>query len=258
MINTKVFLKLPLSFKDKIKIYPPSVLEVVENDDYYKYIQVLTLSQEEIEDLITEGEKKNPTNHIENTKFPTPLEFLLINCNNSTLYEKIVKDAFQFFIKQEVVFLYKEKSILIGNLEEQLLKAKSLDELFLINETNFFEFQNLIRTAVGLKKVALPKIDEDPRIRQMKAKARYRDKIKAKQLQKDGITLGLSLAAICCMNMGLNPLNIGQISYASVSDLTKIYQQKESYETDIRSIQAGADSKKINPKYWIKENKEEN
>ena len=84
----------------------------------------------------------------------------------------------------------------------------------------------------------------------MKALARYRDKIKAKQ--GGGINLITSLAAICCMGIGITPLNIGEMSYAAVSILINTYQNKEKYEIDIASIQAGANSKKVNPKYWIK------
>ena len=141
MINTKVFLNLPLIFKEKVKIYPPTVYDVVKDNNYYKYLQVLTFSQEEIEDLIMEDKRKN-SNSLEdykiNNNFPTPLEFLFINCSGSSHYEKIVQDAFKFFLKQEIIFLYKEKSILVGNLEEQLLSAKKLDDLVLINESNFF------------------------------------------------------------------------------------------------------------------------
>jgi hypothetical protein len=31
-----------------------------------------------------------------------------------------------------------------------------------------------------------------------------------------------------------------------------MYQQNEEYDIDIRSLLAGADSKKVKPKYWIK------
>jgi hypothetical protein len=37
-----------------------------------------------------------------------------------------------------------------------------------------------------------------------------RDKVKAKS--KDTLTLGSTLAAICCMDLNLNPLNIGELS----------------------------------------------
>ena len=95
-----------------------------------------------------------------------------------------------------------------------------------------------------------PDPDEDPRVKRIKAKARYRDKIKAKKGM--GITLGTLLASICCMGIGINPLNVGELSYASVDSLIKTYQEKEKYETDIKALMAGADSKKIKPKYWIR------
>jgi len=60
------------------------------------------------------------------------------------------------------------------------------------------------------------------------------------------------LASICCMNFGINPLNIGELSYASISILMRYYQEKEKYNIDIQSLLAGADSKKVKPKDWIR------
>ena len=51
------------------------------------------------------------------------------------------------------------------------------------------------------------------------------------------------------MNMGLNPLNVGEITYASMGELIHMYQEKEKYDLDIRQLLAGADSKKIKPIY---------
>ena len=82
----------------------------------------------------------------------------------------------------------------------------------------------------------------------MKAKARLRDRVKAKQ---KGISLATTLVAICCMNLGLNPLNIGEISYASVFALMNMMQQKEKYEIDVQSMLAGAKDVKL--KYWIRD-----
>ena len=56
------------------------------------------------------------------------------------------------------------------------------------------------------------------------------------------------------MGIGLNPLNIGEISYAAIKQLVEKYQQKEKYDIDIKSLLAGADSKKIKPKYWMNKN----
>jgi hypothetical protein len=100
--------------------------------------------------------------------------------------------------------------------------------------------------------------EEDPMIAEIKRRARERDRIKAKRASKgkDGISLSTCLTAICCMGIGITPLNIGEMSYAAVGPIMKIMQDKEKYDIDIRSLLAGADSKKVKPKYWIRNSNE--
>ena len=94
----------------------------------------------------------------------------------------ILKGAITFFVHDKVSFLYEQKSIVIGDLSEIVKTLKSVEELpKLIKEDNFFNFQNLIREALGDKAIEPPNPNEDPRVKRIKAKARYRDKIKAKQ-----------------------------------------------------------------------------
>jgi len=101
------------------------------------------------------------------------------------------------------------------------LADKSFDNATLIKEEDYFELQNLFRMVLGQKTVEAPNPKEHPRIREMKARARYRDRIKAKKGK--GITLTTSLVALCCMNLGINPLNLGEIGYASISTLVSMY-----------------------------------
>jgi hypothetical protein len=240
MSKEAVFLGFPEEFQEKFLIFPPKIKEIVSNKNFNQYRQLLTFSQEELDD---EFLKKSD-------RAPTPLEFILSNSYHSKEFEKIAKEAFYFFIHQEVFFLYEKKLILIGDLEKELKRIKNPNQLVFLDEENFFAFQNKIRESLGEKPIEPPNPNEHPKIRRMKALARYRDKIKAKQ--GGGIKLLTSLASICCMGIGITPLNIGEMSYASISILINTYQNKEKYEIDIASIQAGADSKKINPKYWIK------
>lgn len=242
MINPAVFIGAPLSYK-QFKIYPPKVKEVAANPFYSQYLRILTFSQEEIEDEFVE--KK-----IDIEKMPTPFEFLLANCYNSKKVTLLTKEAFKFFMKIDVEFFYEAKVIVVGNLKEILAESKSIDDLVLIKEEDFFDIQNLIREASGEKKVEKPNPNEDPRIKKIKAKARYRDKVKAKQ--NKGISLSTCLTAICCMGVGITPLNIGEMSYAAVTTIMDMYQEKEKYHLDVDSLLAGADSKKIKPKYWIR------
>jgi hypothetical protein len=44
MNNPAVFIKEPLYFKNKFKIYPPSVRDVVGNPNYARYYRIFTLS----------------------------------------------------------------------------------------------------------------------------------------------------------------------------------------------------------------------
>jgi hypothetical protein len=76
-----------------------------------------------------------------------------------------------------------------------------------------------------------------------------RDKLKAKQAAKNntGISLYTSLVSICCMGVGVSPLNIGEMSYVAVESIMRKYQEKEKYQLDIDSLLAGADSKKVKP-----------
>lgn len=238
-MNERFFLGYPVEFKNLCLIYPPKIKEVINTKNYGLYNHILTLSQEEIEDeFVAHGKDLK--------ELLTPFEFLLNNAYHDKEIEKLTKDAFEFFIHEEVLFLYEQKMVVIGEIKD----IKSIDDLRVLRESDFFDFQNIVRESVGGKSIEAPRADEDPRIKAIKAKARYRDKIKAKK--GIGLKLSTSLAAICCMNMNLNPLNIGELSYAAVPILMNMYQEKEKYNLDIDSILAGGDSKKIKPQYWIR------
>lgn len=244
MLDAKTFLKLPHNFKNKFYIYPPSVNDVIKNDAFGMYQKIFTMSQEELEDEFTKEGK-------DITKVPTPYEYLIANCYHDKTFLQICKDAFKFFTKEEITPLFQLGIFIIGDIEQVILKSNNLKDIVQFGQEDYFDFQNQIRETIGLSTVDPPNPNEHPRIKAMKAKARYRDKIKAKQ--NAGLDLTSVLASICCMEMGLNPLNIGDISYASTNILIKQYQNKEKYQLDIDSLLAGADSKKIKPEYWIRQ-----
>lgn len=241
------FIGEPAQFKPGIVIYPPTVKEVITNPHYSIYSRLLTYSQEEIEDEFIENKQTLKV-------YPTPIEFLLNNSYHDKKYEKACKDSFRFFIHQEVEFLYEEKTIVIGKLTDVIQNMSSLEDLITLKEDEFFDFQNAIRECIGKKMVEPPNPDEHPKVKEMKRKARYRDKVKAKQMakSKDGISFFTTLVSICCMGIGITPLNIGEMSYIALESIFRKYQEKEKYQLDIDSLLAGADSKKIKPKYWIK------
>ena len=246
MIDEKIFLGYPIDFKDICQIYPPTVNDVVGNKDFLIYQSLFTMTQEELEDAYAES-------NIET--IPTPFQYLLMNYYQDERMREKIHDAFDKFIHEPVTIIPEIEMLLIGKKEDEIDPDVDLDNPRLLTEENFFDFQNMIRMVMGEKEVKLPDPEEenlDPRIKRYKAKIRANEKIIKRKKAKEAPSFGTLLAAICCMGIGLTPLNIGEISYACVHWLVTMEQQKEEYDIDIRALLAGADSKKVKPKYWIK------
>ena len=245
------FLGLPQRFENFCTIYPPTINQVLK-EETKQLINLLTISQEEIEDFFIDKKDKDG----KSINPPDPFTYIMGNSQYNKEFEEKVVKSFELYIHEPVSLQYVAECIVIGDLQKEFLKISSIGnmmkELRIINKDNFFEFQNAIRRALGEKELAPPNPNENPRIKEMKAKARYRDRIKAKKGL--GITFEETLISICCMGIGLNPLNIGEISYAASKKLVEKYQQKEKYDIDIRSLLAGADSKKIKVQYWMNKN----
>jgi hypothetical protein len=54
-------------------------------------------------------------------------------------FERLLKDGFEFFIKEPVSFLYESKLILIGK-PEDLVKVEKMEQFRYLSEDNFFDF----------------------------------------------------------------------------------------------------------------------
>lgn len=238
-MNDSFILGYPVEFKQICLVYPPKVKDVASNPKYGVFTKILTFSQEEIEDeYVAEGK--------DITYILTPFEYILNSAYNNAQFKILLEQAFLFYVHESVLIIPEQKQVIIGEIKD----IKNIRDLRVLREEDYFEFQNLVREANGAKPIEPPRPNEDPRVKAIKAKARYRDKIKAKQGK--GLTLATMISSISCMKMGLNPLNIGELSYAAIPHLIATYQEKEKYELDVKSLLAGADSKKVKPKYWIR------
>ena len=244
MIDPYSFLGRPIPFQNICKVYPPKIKEVLDEQNYPVYKKLLLSSQEDIEDEYTEQ-------NLSLEKMPTPLGYLFGMAAMDERVKKIAIDGLQFFIKEPVSLLMDQQVILIGDLKETLSKIKSIDELKIIKEDNYFEFQNILRRACGDKEIEPYNPNENPKVKYFKTKARLRDRVKAKN-SKNGLTLGTTLASICCMGLGITPLNIGELSQAAIAVIMRTYQEKLKYEIDIESLMNGADKKKVKPQFWIR------
>ena len=247
MIDERVLLGFPIDFKDICQIYPPTVNDVVGNKDFGIYQSLFTMTQEELDKAFLQDERV--------TQVPTPFKYLLINYYQDEVVREKIHAAFNQFIHEPVTIVPEIEMLLIGKSEDELNPDVDLEEPRLLTEENYFEFQNMIRQVMGIEMEKPPDPEEenlDPRIKRYKMKIKQSEELLKKKKAKNAPTFGTLLTAICCMGIGLNPLNIGEISYACVHWLITMEQQKEEYDIDIRALLAGADSKKVKPKYWIK------
>lgn len=246
MINEKAFLKIPIEVPGLCKVYPPTINEVASDPYFGFYREFLTRSIEDLEDAYQKkGIKEEP---------PSPLQVILGFSMMGAQNLEVMENAFKFFIKEKVTFLFETQSILIGYPEEELKKG-SVEKLRILKEDNFNTFQNAVRISLGEDPYEpyVPDPNENPKITRMKKLARLRDRVAKKGKKNgEGLSFSASLAAICCMNLGLSPLTIGEMSYAAMGLLIRYYQEKRKYETDIQTLLAGGDSKKIKPKDWIR------
>lgn len=249
MIDERIFLGYPIDFKDICQIYPPTVNDVVGNKEFEIYKSLLTMSQDDLDEAYGQNESI--------PQIPTPFQYLLMNYYQDEEMRRLIHAAFDKFIHEPVTIVPEIEMLLIGKSEDEIDPDVDLDNPRLLTEENFFDFQNQIRVVMGADPVEPPEPEDenlDPRIKRWKAKVKASERLLAKKRakNKNSPTFGTLLAAICCMGIGLSPLNIGEMSYACVHWLIAMEQQKEEYDIDIRALLAGADSKKVKPKYWIK------
>lgn len=236
MYSLEAFFGTPIAISSVCLIYPPTVKDIINvgYEVFNIYSSLLVRSQEDIEDEIAKETEKPE-------QIPTPFIFLLTLMKLSKEMETLIKKAFQFFIKEEITPLYDLQVIVIGPASEKRLLTADI----------FFAFQNGIRAAIGVKTIEPPDPNEHPKVRYFKAKQRARDRVKAKKQGANVNKLTTLITSICCMNMGLNPINIQELTYASINKLIERYNEKDSFETHIASLLAGASNKET--PHWIRD-----
>jgi len=65
------------------------------------------------------------------------------------MFLNLTQQAFQLFTHTEILPMYDIKAIYVGPLEG-ITNYKKLDELPLLTEDNFLDFQNTIRSIMGM------------------------------------------------------------------------------------------------------------
>ena len=88
MSNEKVLFGYPLEFSDICFIYPPTYNDIAKKgyDKYTELVNILTISQEDLDDTFNEG------NDAFDTIAPDPFEYLIVKASLDEKYEKNIEN----------------------------------------------------------------------------------------------------------------------------------------------------------------------
>lgn len=180
---------------------------------------------------------------------------------NPTVFLEI-KIGFFTYLKEEV-FLDTEKKCFkfLVPAEKKLPNGEILKtkDFFFLDQTNFSQFQNIIRLInMDLEEEDDEIITDDLEMKEKFEKARRKLKLaKAKEKAKKAengqqISVLEIISSLCAFGIGYNLFNIWDLTIYQLYDQFKRCQMKEDYNVGIKLISAGANSKEINLEHWIR------
>lgn len=236
----KLFFGAAIPLGTVAMIYPLTVKEIVGMgvESYQKYVGLFILTEE-----ILKEQFKN-----KGDIFPedmTVFEYLLVKAKMEDSFFIELKQAFSTFLRENVIIHIDLKRIEVGKVRDRRF----------IDEDLFFDFQNIIRVQNNRDLIERPDPNEDPmakKFRLRRAEVELAKNAQANKEDKEGLSFESSLSCLCAYNIGVTHENIGQLPYYTFHELLARAREKEKYELDIQSLLAGASSKKIKPKYWVR------
>lgn len=233
----------PLNFHG-LKIYKLTLREISQLglENYNRLTSRLTMS---ILDIAKFFEQQRIGGAV-----PSPLAFLISSAKSDLTNFLEIHIAFSTYLKKSIEIL-----------DDEIIVKNGLDNKdFILNENNFNEFQESILIINKMYDVEEEREIKSPneelkqkfikaRLKLREAKRRQREKDSQKG---DGITLPDIISALCTYGIGYTIFNVWDLTIYQLYEQFERLQAKEEYEHNYSALLAGADSKKIKLKNWIK------
>lgn len=215
-------------------VYPLTISEIMAmgRNTYQGYLGTLLLSETDISALIKE--KTGEESPIESIN---PLTYLLESTEQSDRYLLELQQIFSTFIKEEVLFLPKMKSIVVGSPKEKRL----------ITPQNFGDFQTILKIQNKKEIKEPPPENESPGQRKMRLLREKVAAVKKKQAEKNNEGQSFLELLEIADTFGIDTMNCSLLKFYN---LIKRYQMREKWDQDLQMLCAGADPKKMKTKYW--------
>lgn len=235
----KFFIGIPIEISDTCTIYFPTLREIanIGAKNFYSYLNLLTLDKEDVDEFFSQQGLEN--NEI------SPFQFTLMNAHNDSMYLNNLKRAFDFFLhEKEIYILVENEAIVLGDLKENRI----------INSEKFDAICSVLRASHNVgQRTNEQKMDNPSNAKAAEIIKKIKEGRKLKEKTKNSELSFLDLvASLAAKGNGINPFNVWDLTYYAFNDQFKRMQAIEDYEQAIRSIQAGADPKKIKVEHWIK------
>ena len=245
----KCFLGAAIQLSDVCMVYPLTVKEVMGlgRIKYNSYLNLLTMTESDIEFYFEQKIQENP--NLQKPDYNGVFDYLMRSCENDSTFLMDLQKAFSTFIREQVQILPDMNMVVVGKPNKKRI----------INEKLFFDFQNILR--LQNREPLEEPIPENENPMQRKFRLRRAALKDAKKRQKKNPDDSAPefyelMSSLCCFNVGVTPFNVGDLTLFAFYELLSRSEEKEKFESDCAALRAGADSKKIKPKYWIRSLKE--
>lgn len=234
VVKEQAFMGVPSKLPNVCDVYPLTIKEIITmgTDVYGQRLGLLLMEETDLHNLLKEkGETSLPIEDIH------MLSYLLKCADQDQMFFLELQEAFSTFIKEDILFLPKIDSILIGSPSERRL----------ITESNYPLFQEILKIQNKRTFKEPPPENESEIARKFRLKREQRDAAKKKQQRKDGKEQSLIELLESAEVFNIDYQNTTLLAFYN---LLHRHRLKEKWDNDIRMICAGADGTKIKAKYW--------
>ena len=128
----------------------------------------------------------------------------------------------------------------------------------IITEKEFSEIGLALRYFNNLPIPEPPPENETPMQKRFRLKREERERVKRETERKkaeesgEGADFADLISSLCVMNVGVTVQNVGDHTIYQIKNLLERAQAKETYYTELDMLMAGADSKKIKLKHYVR------
>ena len=232
------FVGIPTEIENICKIDPVTLKEIAQVGvkNFYSYLNLFTLQEEDIEDFLKQQGIEEKM---------TPFQFTLINADNDKQYLNNLQEAFKFFLREDnITILSENEAIILGDLKENRIVN---EEIFKAICTIIAQ-QNMVQKSSEDERMNNP---SDARAAQIIKKIKEGRRIREKKKDDSNLDFVDLVGSLAAKGNGLNALNVWNLTYYAFNDQFKRMQAVEGYENSRQAVLAGADPKKVKIEYWM-------